>query len=126
MPHKHVAKYVEIPENWRSKNYAFEFVECISFVINTELMTKLLNSTFHTLIIEESTDISSQKMLIIYFKYRLETEIVFKTILGGILELSECNSISLVTATKQFYNKNGLDLQKMVMITSDDASVMLG
>jgi len=124
--HEHVAKYVEIPENWRSKNYAFEFVECISFVLKTELMTELRNSAFHTLIIDESTDISSQKMLIIYFKYRLETEIVFKTIFGGIVKLSECNSISIVTAVKRFYNENSLDLQKMVMFTSDGASVMLG
>ena len=124
--HEHVAKYVEIPENWRSKNYAFEFVGCISFVLKTELMTELRNSAFHTLIIDESTDISSQKMLIIYFKYLLETEIVFKTIFGGIVKLSECNSISIVTAVKRFYNENSLDLQKMVMFTSDGASVMLG
>ena len=48
--HDHVAKYVTIPENWRSKNYAFEFVE-------------MRQSAFHTLIIDESTDISVQKML---------------------------------------------------------------
>ena len=63
--HEHVAKYVEIPENWRSKNYAFEFVECISFVSKTELMTELRNSAFHTLIINESICISSRKMFII-------------------------------------------------------------
>ena len=27
--HNHMAKYVKLPENWRSKNYAFEFVESI-------------------------------------------------------------------------------------------------
>ena len=125
--HEHVAKYVEIPENWRSKNYAFEFVECISFVLKTELMTELQNSAFHSLIIDESTDILIHKMLIVYFKYRFETEIVCKTTFGGIVKLSECNSISIVTAKKKkIYNENGLDLQKMVMFTSDGASVMLG
>ena len=29
-------------------------------------------------------------------------------------------------AIKQFYYENGLDLQKIVVFTSDDASVMLG
>ena len=124
--HEHVAKYVEIPENWRSKNYAFEFVECISFVLKTELMSELRKSAFHTLIIDESTDISVQKMLIVYFKYRPKQEIVSKTIFGGIVNLSQCNSISIVTAIKQFYSENDLDLQKMVMFTSDGASVMLG
>ena len=56
--HEHVAKYVEFPENWCSKIYAFEFDECKSFMLKTELMTKLRKSTFHTLIIDESTDIS--------------------------------------------------------------------
>ena len=124
--HEHVAKYVEIPENWRSKNYAFEFVECISFVLKLELMTELRNSAFHTLVIDESIDISIPKMLIVYFKYRFETEIVCKTIFDGITKLSECNSISIVTAIKQLYNENDLNLQKMVMLASDSASVMLG
>ena len=76
-------------------------------------MTELRNSAFHTLIIDESTDISIQKMLIVYFKYRVKTEIVCKTTFGGIIKLSECNSISIVIAIKPFYNENGLDLQKM-------------
>ena len=42
------------------------------------------------------------------------------------VKLSLCNSISIVTAIKQFYYENGLDLQKMVIFTSDGASVMLG
>jgi hypothetical protein len=28
--HDHLAKYTTIPEGWRSKNYAFKFVECIN------------------------------------------------------------------------------------------------
>lgn len=124
--HEHIAKYVKIPESWRSKNYAFEFVECISLVLRTQLMTELRKSAFHTLIIDESTDISVQKMLIVYFKYRPEREIVCRTIFGGIVKLSSCDSVSIVTAIKQFYCENDLDLQKMVMFTSDGASVMLG
>ena len=86
--HERVAKYIEIPENWRSTNYEFEFVECISFVLKTELMTELRKSAFHSLIIiDESTDICVQKMMIIYFKYLPETEIVCKTIFGGIVKL---------------------------------------
>ena len=76
-------------------------------------MSELRKSAFHTLIIDESTDISVQKMLIVYFKYRPKQEIVSKTIFGGIVNLSQCNSISIVTAIKQFYSENDLDLQKM-------------
>ena len=77
--HDHVARYVTIPENWRSKNYAFEFVQCIDFVVNYQLMSELRQSAFYTLILDESTDTSVQKMLILYVKYRPQTEIVYKT-----------------------------------------------
>jgi hypothetical protein len=50
--HYHLAKYKAIPESWRSKNYAFEFVECIKSVIGKILW--MLKSLFHTLIVDES------------------------------------------------------------------------
>jgi hypothetical protein len=31
--HDRLAKYTTIPESWCTKNYAFEFVECINSVI---------------------------------------------------------------------------------------------
>ena len=89
-------------------------------------MSELRKSAFHTLIIDNSTNISVQKMVIIYFRYRAETEIVSKTIFERIVKLSVYNSISIVEAIKQFYNGNGLDLPKMVMFTSDGEPVMLG
>ena len=55
--HNHVAKYVKIPENWHSKNYAFEFVESISFILKTELTTELRKSAFQILIIIESISV---------------------------------------------------------------------
>ena len=122
--HDHVAKYVTILENWRSKNYAFEFVECIDFVVKSQFMSELRQSAFHTLIIDESTDISVQKMLM-YVKYRPQTEIVYKTFFAGIVKLIACDSVSIVAAITQFYFDN-IDIQKMVMCTSEGASVMLG
>jgi hypothetical protein len=55
--HDHVAKYVTIPESWHSKNYAFEFVECINCVVQKQFLEELRKSHFHTLIIDDSTDI---------------------------------------------------------------------
>ena len=54
----HMAKYVQIPKNWRSKNYAFEFLESINVVISQEIMEEIASANFHTLTIYESTDIS--------------------------------------------------------------------
>ncbi|XP_078496597.1 uncharacterized protein LOC144752589 [Lissotriton helveticus] len=68
--HDHLALYAKIPDSWRSKNYAFEFLEAINSVIHCEGMAELRNALYHTLIIDESTDISVTKMLILYFKFR--------------------------------------------------------
>ena len=46
--HEHVAKYFKIPENLRSKNYAFKFVEYMNFVLKSELIIGLRKSEFHT------------------------------------------------------------------------------
>ncbi|TRY56742.1 hypothetical protein DNTS_027367 [Danionella cerebrum] len=60
--HNHLAKYVNIPDSWRSKNYAFEFVESINAVVQAEIMESLRNASAHTLIVDESTDITVHKM----------------------------------------------------------------
>ncbi|KII63818.1 hypothetical protein RF11_15053 [Thelohanellus kitauei] len=52
-----------------------------------ETMSELRKSSLRTLIIEESTDIFFLKMLILYFKYRAETELIYKTIFGRIVKL---------------------------------------
>ena len=57
--HNHMAKYVKIPENCRSKNYAFEFVESIDEIVKDKVMSEIRESELHTLIVDESTDISS-------------------------------------------------------------------
>ena len=76
-PDNHIAKYVQIPENWQSKNYAFDFLESINAVISQEIMDEIVSANFHTLAVNESTDISVSKCLILYFKYRDNSDKVF-------------------------------------------------
>ena len=82
----HMAKYVRIPENWRSKNYAFDFLESINVAISHEIMDEIASANFHTLTVDESTDISVSKRLILYFKCRHNSDKVFfeyETRFGG-------------------------------------------
>ena len=65
-------------------------------------------------------------MLVIYIKYREENDVNYKTVFGGIIQLTACTAQDIVQAITQFYSKHGLDMQRMVMLTSDGASVMLG
>jgi hypothetical protein len=42
---EHLAKYVRIPESWRSKNYAFEFLDHINGVIQHDMMNEIASAT---------------------------------------------------------------------------------
>jgi hypothetical protein len=74
----HVAKYTIIPANWHSKNYAFEFEECINDVVKNYKINDLSNAKFCALVVEESADTSVTKMLMLtlYIKFRLRDDIV--------------------------------------------------
>lgn len=65
-------------------------------------------------------------MLIVYFKCRPETELVCRTIFGGIVKLFSCDNVYIITEIKQLYKENDLDLKKMVIFRSFGASAMLG
>ncbi|XP_049575131.1 zinc finger protein 862-like [Syngnathus scovelli] len=63
-------------------------------------------------------------MLVVYIKYR--DDVNYKTVFGGIIQLTACTAQDIVQAITQFCSKHRLDMQRMVMIASDGASVMLG
>ena len=90
--HGHIGKYVSLPDSWRSKNYAFEFVAAINEVVADDIFTELRVSLFHTLIVNESTDIAVHKVLVLYFKYRSPDSLGYKTVLGGIIQLTACHA----------------------------------
>lgn len=49
----------------KEKNYAFEFLEIIkNIIVQHDVMEEISLATFHTLIVDESTDISAYKQLI--------------------------------------------------------------
>ena len=124
--HDHIGKNVSLTDSWRSKNYAFEFVAAINKVVADEIFTKLRASLFHTLIVDESTDIAVHKVLVLYFKYCSPNSLVYKTVFGGIIQLLECHAQALEKAIKEFYFEHEIDLNRLVMLTSDGAAVMLG
>lgn len=83
----HIAKYVKLPEAWRSKNYVYEFLEII-VIIKEEILNNWSRSSFHTIIIDESTDITVSKMLIFYIKFRNIADTSYCTIFAGIIKLN--------------------------------------
>ena len=124
--HDHIGKYVSLPYSWGSKNYAFEFVAAINKVVADDLFTELRVSLFHTLIVDESTDIALHEVLVLYFKYGPLNSLVYKTVFGGMIQLTASHAQALEQAIYEFYNEHEIDINRLVMLTSNDASVMLG
>ena len=117
-----MSKYTKLPSSWRSKNYGIDFVAW------EKVIQSIRQAKCHTLIIDESNDISSTKMLILYIKYCAADgcRLLTKTVLAGIMPLSSCNSQSIPEEIKKFYTTNNIDIQNMVMFTSDGVAVTLG
>lgn len=55
--HNNMAKYVSLPDTWHSKNYVLEFVDSTDSVVKDSIIGELHNAKFHTLTVDESTDI---------------------------------------------------------------------
>ena len=123
-----MSKYTKLPRSWRRKNYGFEFLKSIDFVARKEVMQSIRQATCLTLIVDESNDISSTKMLIFYIKCCTadDCHLMTKRVFVGIIPLVRCDSHSIPEEIKKFYTTNNIDIQKMVMFTSDGAAVMLG
>ncbi len=65
-------------------------------------------------------------MLVLYIKFREQNQVAYKTVFAWIVQLAGCSAQHIADAIIKFYIDHWLDLQKMVMLTSDGASVMLG
>ena len=123
----HISKFTKLPRSWRGKNYGFEFLKSIDFFAKEEVMQSIRQATCHNLIIEESKNISSNKMLIMYIKHCTadDCRLMTKTVFAGIISLARCDSHSILEEIKKLYTTNNIDIQKMVMFTSDCTAVML-
>ena len=115
--HDHVEKYVSIPQSWHSKNYPFEFVDSVNTIIQKEVMCDLRNASCHTLVVDESTDVSNAKMSILYAKFRPRNDAKYKTVFAGILQLTACDSAAITAAIKAFQTLHHIDTQKMALFT---------
>lgn len=94
-------------------------------VVQAETLESVRNAQVHTLIVDDSTDITVHKMLVLYIKFREENQVAYKTVFAGIVQLAGCSAQHIADAIIKFYMHHRLDLQKMDMLASDGASVML-
>lgn len=79
-----------------------------------------------SLIIDESNDISFTKLLDIAIRYFSDSSKTFVTTFLDLVELSECNADAIYNALKKCLKTHGLELQKLIVVGTDNASVMTG
>ena len=79
-----------------------------------------------SLIIDESNDVSVTKLLSVVIRYYSEAKKEFVVTFLAMIELKECNADAICNALKKCLKDNGLDLQKLLAIGTDNASVMTG
>ena len=123
--HDHITKFVSLLDSWRNKNYTFELVAAINQVVADDIFIELRASLFHAPIVDESTDIALHNALVLYFKYRSPNPLVYKTVFDGIIQLTACHAPALEQTIKELHNEHEIDINRLVMSTSDGTSVML-
>ena len=87
-------------------------------------MEKLHASPYISILIDESTDITVSKKLIIYVKYIFEGR--DKTSFLCNLEISNGTAAAIKEVIDRYFEKIGVPLSKIVGFGSDGAAVMLG
>ena len=101
-----------------------EFVMALSTAIKQELWADISNSPFVSVLIDESTDISTSENLIIYFIYVKDGLAVASYI--SLVHAAAVDAESITESLLTFFAENGLNTNKIIGFCSDGASVMTG
>ncbi|KAE8280143.1 hypothetical protein D5F01_LYC22285 [Larimichthys crocea] len=80
----------------------------------------------YSLYLDETTDISVNKLLCICVKYRSQKHNKFVTTYLGLVDLLSADAQGISDAIVSFLSECGLDIKHMVGIATDDTSVMVG
>ena len=109
---------------YSSPNSLNDMQAALAKVATDELLDDLCDSGTFGLIVDESTDRSTDKTLIIYVKYQYAG--VSKTKLLAVSELDSADADGIVACIKACLVQHNLDMTRCVAFASDGASVMTG
>ncbi len=90
-----------------------------------ELMEDIVESPY-SLYLDESTDISVNKLLCICVKYHAKKHNKFVSTYLGLVELRDADAKGISDTVFAFISQNGLQIKNMMGIATDGASVMVG
>ena len=103
-----------------------EMNESISTMLEEELLQNIRNSAFRSIMLDESTDISNSKRLLVYMRYI--NGHVGKTSYISNIELKDGTAESIFKAVRNCLKDKGLgeDFANVVAVCTDGANVMVG
>ena len=111
--------------HYMSQNCIQNIVGCLGQTVLQPLLHDIQQSQLYAILIDETTDVSVKKQLIMYCRYvkgDSSTETKYIAMLPTPDGKEETNTNAVLVKAKEL----GLDPQKMVAMGSDGASVMLG
>ncbi len=110
--------------NYSHSESISEFQEIMASIIEEDLLSKVQDSRFISIIIDESTDVSVQKRLILYIKLlngaSAETHFVRN------VEVVNGTAETITSKLQEIMESLGIPWKKVVCLSSDGASVMVG
>ena len=113
-----------IPDNYVNAARCREFVLALSHTLQGKLWKDIKASPFVSVLIDESTDISTSENMIVYFLY-LKAGRPTATYVT-LRHAPAVDAESITTDLLLFFAENDLDIKKVLFFCSDGASVMTG
>ncbi|XP_037825293.1 uncharacterized protein LOC119613346, partial [Lucilia sericata] len=114
----------------KSSQFQLHRTKC-SNIINNVLaphfiddLLKDIKDEYFSLILDEGTDISVEKLLGVVIRYYSSSKKQFVTTFLGLIDLVEGNADALLEGLERLINNMDLDFKKLVAIGTDNASVM--
>jgi hypothetical protein len=103
---------------------AREMVRCVSRDLESGTIRKMKDAIYFTLMIDESTDISTSKNLVMMARF-VENELVVTKFLD-LIYVESGKADCIVEAITNYFEKNSLSFKNLVGFSSDGASTMTG
>ncbi|CAI7792326.1 unnamed protein product, partial [Closterium sp. NIES-54] len=105
--------------------YGFQqMVHCLSTYLSNAQMDHINSSPFLGLQCDESTDRTRGKHMIVYLTFIMDRRVV--TEFFTLLTVEKCDAASLFEVLMNHLRSAGVDVSKLVGISTDGASVMTG
>ena len=112
-------------ELYRNRDGCHELVTVIGDCIESEIVELMCNSPYVGLMVDESTDLSVRKNLLLYVNIMTSAGDV-DSYFANIAEMKQCDATALTEVIVEYLGEKQIDVSRVAGLGSDGASVMTG